>query len=61
MSLFLGLWLKDVPEYAVSFAQILVLCVIFDSTSGSYNIAIMSSERIRNYQLTISCVFYWTY
>lgn len=57
MSLILSIWLKEVPEHAVSFAQLLVVCVVFDATSGPYNIAIMSSERIRSYQLTISSVF----
>ncbi|MDD4781943.1 MAG: lipopolysaccharide biosynthesis protein [Tissierellia bacterium] len=57
MPLILSIWLKEVPEYAVSFAQLLVISVVFDATSGPYNIAIMSSERIRNYQLTISSVF----
>jgi len=57
MDFILDLWLKEVPVYAVSFAQLLVITVIFDATSGPYNIAIMSTERIRNYQLTISSVF----
>lgn len=57
MPLILSIWLKEVPEYAVTFAQLLVISVVFDATSGPYNIAIMSSERIRNYQLTISLVF----
>lgn len=57
MPLILSIWLKEVPEYAVSFAQLLVISVVFDATSGPYNIAIMSYERIRNYQLTISSVF----
>lgn len=57
MSLILNIWLKEVPELTVSFAQLLVICVLFDATSSPYNIAIMSSENIRNYQLTISLVF----
>lgn len=57
MPLILDLWLKEVPVYAVSFAQLLVISVIFDATSGPYNIAIMSTERIRNYQLSIGFVF----
>jgi O-antigen/teichoic acid export membrane protein len=57
MPLILSFWLKEVPEYAIPFSQLLVICVIFDAISGPYNIAIMSSEQIRNYQLTISLVF----
>ncbi|MDD2496159.1 MAG: lipopolysaccharide biosynthesis protein [Tissierellia bacterium] len=57
MPLILSIWLKEVPEYAVSFSQLLIISVMFDATSGPYNIAIMSSERIRSYQLTISTVF----
>lgn len=57
MPLILNIWLKEVPELAVSFAQLLVICVLFDATSSPYNIAIMSTERIRYYQITISLVF----
>lgn len=57
MPLILDIWLKEVPQYAVPFSQLLVISVLFDATSGPYNIAIMSSERVRNYQLSISAVF----
>lgn len=57
MSLILDIWLKEVPELAVPFAQLLLITVLFDATSAPYNIAIMSSERIKKYQLSISFVF----
>lgn len=57
MPLLLGIWLKEVPEYTVDFCRMLVICAIFDATSSPFYCAIMSLEKIRNYQLVISSVF----
>lgn len=57
MPLLLDIWLIEIPQYAVEFCRILVLCAIFDATSGPFYCAIMSLEKIRNYQIAISFVF----
>lgn len=57
MPLALHIWLKEVPDYAVSFCQLILICVIIDATTGAYNCAIMASEKIKYYQLAISASF----
>lgn len=57
MPLLLDIWLVEVPPYTVEFCRMLVVCAIFDATSGPFYCAIMAIEKIRNYQLAISSVF----
>lgn len=57
MPLLLNVWLDKVPPYAVQFCQMILICIIIDATTGSYNAAIMATGRIRNYQLAISVSF----
>nr|MBP7472253.1 lipopolysaccharide biosynthesis protein [Prevotella sp.] len=57
MPLVLDIWLTNVPKYAVEFCQFILICTVFDALSGSFNAAIMATERIRNYQITISVSF----
>lgn len=57
MPLVLKLWLGEVPEYAVQFCQLILICTTIDSISGSYNAGIMATDKIRNYQMAISISF----
>lgn len=57
MPFVLSLWLVEVPNYAVEFCRIILICTIIDAVTGSYNAAIMASNQIRNYQVAISCSF----
>lgn len=57
MPLVLELWLGNVPNYAVEFCQLILICVIIDAITGSYNAAIMATGRIKKYQLSISMSF----
>jgi len=57
MPLLLDIWLDKVPPYTVQFCQMILICIIIDATTGSYNAAIMATGKIRNYQLAISVSF----
>lgn len=57
MPLILNIWLVNVPNYAVEFCQLILVCLIIDAISGSYNAAIMATGKIRNYQILISLSF----
>lgn len=57
MPLVLKLWLENVPNYAAEFCQLILVCVIIDAITGSYNAAIMATGKIRNYQMAISISF----
>lgn len=57
MPLVLKLWLGEVPEYAVQFCQLILICTTIDAISGSYNAGIMATDEIRNYQIAISISF----
>lgn len=57
MPLILNVWLTDVPDYTVEFCRLIVISLIIDATTGPYNIAIMATGKIRNYQIAISISF----
>lgn len=57
MPFVLEIWLEKVPNFAVEFCQIILVCIIIDSITGSYNAAIMATGKIRNYQISISISF----
>lgn len=57
MPLVLKLWLGNVPNYATEFCQLILVCVIIDAITGSYNAAIMATGKIRSYQMAISLSF----
>lgn len=57
MPLVLNIWLSNPPPYAVQFCQMILISIIIDATTGSYNAAIIATGRIRNYQLAISVSF----
>lgn len=50
----LQLWLVSVPEYAVQFCQIMIICSLFDALSGPLWASVYASGAIKKYQLYIS-------
>lgn len=57
MKLLLSVWLGNVPEYATEFCSIFVLCAAFDAISGPFYCAVLASDSIKKYQISISVVF----
>lgn len=50
----LGLWLHEVPEYAVVFTQLVLINGLIDSANGPTIAPALATGRIRNYQLSVS-------
>ena len=46
----LGLWLHEVPEYAVVFTQLVLINGMIDSANGPTIAPALATGRIRNYQ-----------
>lgn len=58
MGFILSLWLgSDVPMYTKEFCQLILVCTIFDATTGVYNTTITATGRIQYYQIAISLSF----
>ncbi|MCQ2107992.1 MAG: hypothetical protein MJZ05_04425 [Fibrobacter sp.] len=53
MSFFLKVWLSNVPNYAVDFCQVILLCAIVDALTGPYNAAIIATGKIKHYEICI--------
>lgn len=53
MNWVLGLWLKDVPEYAPIFARLLLVLVLSDSLSNPLITAQLATGDIKRYQLIV--------
>ena len=49
----LGLWLKIVPEHAVSFVQLVLVFAMSESISQPLVTAMLATGKIRNYQLVV--------
>lgn len=50
----LGLWLHEVPEYAVVFTQLVLINGLIDCANGPTIAPALATGRIRNYQLSVS-------
>ena len=57
MDFVLYVWLGEVPQYAVEFCQLILICNIIDCISGVFNTAITATGNIRGFQIGISCSF----
>ena len=53
----LGLWLKEIPDYTVSFCRLILVCSVIDATTGPYYATLMATGDIKKYQICISLVF----
>lgn len=49
----LGLWLKTVPEHAVSFVRLVLVFAMSESASQPLITAMLATGKIRNYQLVV--------
>ena len=49
----LSLWLKDVPQYAVVFTQLIMINGLIDSVNGPTIAAMLATGKIRNYELIV--------
>lgn len=58
MPLVLRLWLGQVPQYAVIFCRLTLICCLFDGLTGSYYCAITATGNIKTYQTVISLSFF---
>lgn len=52
----LHLWLKEVPEYTVIFARLVLITAIIDSMNNTLWIGQSATGRIKTYHITLSCV-----
>ena len=52
----LGLWLKEVPEYAVIFTQLVLINGLVDSVDGPTIASALATGRIRRYMLIVSSI-----
>ena len=50
----LGIWLKEIPEYAVLFTQLVLINALFDSTAGPSIAAALATAKIKKYQMVVS-------
>lgn len=50
----LGIWLTEVPDYAVSFCRLMLILALIDSLQGPLWMSVQATGRIRTYQLLIS-------
>ena len=58
MELILNIWLgDDVPTYTAGFCRMILICTLFDATTGVFNTAITATGKIKFYQLWISLSF----
>jgi len=54
----LRLWLKDVPDYAVVFTQLILLYSMIDTIASPLNMSIQATGDIKKYQLVVSCFIF---
>lgn len=54
----LGLWLKEVPDYAVIFTQLVLINGLIDATNGPTIAPAFATGKIRNYQLVVSFLIF---
>lgn len=52
----LGLWLKEVPEWSVTFLRLSLICATINSLGGPFYQGIMANGNIKNYQITMTII-----
>jgi hypothetical protein len=58
MGFILSLWLgNNIPMYTKEFCQLILVCTVFDATTGVYNTTITATGKIKYYQTAISLSF----
>lgn len=56
MEFILGIWLKQVPEYAVQFCQLILVCSLVSVNSNLLPKIVWATGHIRNYQIIVSVI-----
>lgn len=56
-SYILGLWLVEVPDYAVVFTQLTLINSLIDATNGPLAAAALATGKIRNYEIILSTIY----
>lgn len=59
MKTILGIWLTDIPEYAIQFAQLTIVFCMVDAISGPLWTANQASGKVKNYMIIISCMIFF--
>lgn len=54
----LGLWLHNVPEYAVIFTQLVLINALIDSTNGPTIASALATGKIRKYQEVVATLIF---
>ena len=54
MEMVLQLWLREVPEYTLIFARLVLVNIVINSLGGTINTAIQATGRIKKYVLLLS-------
>lgn len=52
--LILSLWLKEVPDYTVTFTQLVIIDILIGSVSGAIQNLVQATGKIRRYQIVVS-------
>ena len=50
----LELWLKEVPDYTVSFCRLMIIFSLLDAIQGPLWVSVQATGKIRNYQILMS-------
>lgn len=56
MDIILNLWLIEVPQYAIVFCQLGLVCSLVSTVSNLFSQVVRANGKIRNYQIVVSCV-----
>lgn len=56
-SYILGLWLKEVPEYAVVFTQLVLINGLIDSTNEPLTASVLATGKIKKYEIVVGSLF----
>ena len=56
-SYILGLWLVEVPDYAVIFTQLTLINGLIDATNGPLAAAALATGKIRKYEIILSTIY----
>ena len=54
----LGLWLKNVPDYAVVFTQLVLINGLIDAVNGPLAAAALATGKIKNYELLVATTIF---
>lgn len=52
----IGIWLKNVPHYTISFTRLVLIDILICSLSGPLQILAQATGKVRNYQLVVSTI-----